>query len=283
MNNVSVTVIIPTFNRAHLISHTIPTYFQDNVCEVIVIDDNSTDNTSEVVKQLQSKIPQIQYIKSEKKIRQTGAKNLGLLNAKGKYIYFGDDDSILKNGSISHLLRTSIDFPNSIIAVRHIYMKENDKIENILKDDTKDEKFTTIFNPKNLKLNISASLPNIIQIPFCQACFLIPSSLIGETKFNEIFLGTCYREETDFIMQIAAKGHLIYLDNFSLQINLPRSVSTGGVRSVNLFYRHFSEIINEYIFFKRNKNYIKTISTINTSPFIRSFFHFFNKIYKFFK
>jgi glycosyltransferase involved in cell wall biosynthesis len=280
MNKGDVSVIIPTYNRAHLISQTIPSYFQDNVCEVIVIDDNSTDNTSEVVKKLQSVIPQINYIKSEKKIRQTGAKNIGLLNAKGKYIYFGDDDSILKNGSISHLLRTSANFPNSIIAVRHIYMNENDKIDNILKDDNNVLKFTDIYNPANLKLNISALLPNVVQIPFCQACFLIPSSIIGETKFNEFFIGTCYREETDFIMQIAVKGHSIYLDNFSLQINLPRSVASGGVRSVNFIYRHFSEIINEYVFYKRNRKYIKTISTINTTPFIRSFFHLINKLYK---
>jgi len=280
MNNGDVSVIIPTYNRAHLISQTIPTYFQDNVCEVIVIDDNSTDNTSEVVKKLQFVIPQIKYIKSEIKIRQTGAKNIGLLNAKGKYIYFGDDDSILKNGSISHLLRTSADFPNSIIAVRHIYMNENDKIDNILKDDNNELKFTDIYNPANLKLNISALLPNVVQIPFCQACFLIPSSIIGETKFNEFFIGTCYREETDFIMQIAVKGHSIYLDNFSLQINLPRSVASGGVRSVNFIYRHFSEIINEYVFYKRNRKYLKTISTINTTPFIRAFYHLINKLYK---
>jgi glycosyltransferase involved in cell wall biosynthesis len=280
MNKEGVSVIIPTYNRAHLICQTIPTYFQDNVCEVIVIDDNSTDNTSEVIKQLQFEFPQIKYIKSEKKIRQTGAKNIGLQNAKGKYIYFGDDDSILKNGSISHLLRTSIDFPDSIIAVRHIYMNENDNIDYILKDDNKVEKFTEIYNPINLKLNISASLPNIVQIPFCQACFLIPSSIIGETKFNEFFIGTCYREETDFIMQIAVKGHSIYLDNFSLQINLPRSVASGGVRSVNFIYRHFSEIINEYVFYKRNRNYIKSISTINTTPLIRSFYHLVNKIIK---
>lgn len=48
----SVSVIIPTYNRAHLVGRSIKSIlnktYQD--FEIIVVDDGSTDNTEEVVK-----------------------------------------------------------------------------------------------------------------------------------------------------------------------------------------------------------------------------------------
>ncbi len=277
----TVSVVIPTYNRAHLILDTIPSYIQENVIEIIIIDDKSTDNTETVIESLKLKYPQIIYIKSEKKIRQTGAKNIGIKTAKGSFIYFGDDDSILKPGSIKSLLSIANKNKNSIIAVRHIYMSEGDNLNSILKDtDYFIQDNNLFFDSKNLKLDLRYRTDKIIEIPFCQACMLVPTYLAKLFLFNTRFLGTCYREETDYIMQLTANGYKIFLDNYSLQVNLPKSQSSGGVRSVNLIYRHFSEIINEYMFYKRNRQYIKTISDINVNPYFRAFIHFYKKIIK---
>jgi len=45
----NVSVVLPSFNRARLLPITIPTYFQEDVSEVILVDDCSSDNTAEVV------------------------------------------------------------------------------------------------------------------------------------------------------------------------------------------------------------------------------------------
>jgi glycosyltransferase involved in cell wall biosynthesis len=281
MNDNAVSVVIPTFNRAHLIYDTIPTYIQEYVSEVIVIDDNSEDNTTAVIEKLQISFPIIKYVKSDVKIRQTGAKNIGIRLAKGTYIYFGDDDSILKPGSIKSLVSVANENRDAIIAVRHIYMKEKDDLNKILIDDKyRTDNEALFYNSKNLKLDLCFSFTRILEIPFCQACMLAPTSIAKANSFNTRFLGTCYREETDFIMQIASKGHKVYLDNYSLQVNLPKSQASGGVRSVNVIYRHFSEVINEYMFYKRNKEYIKTISEINVNPFLRALMHLVKKLVK---
>ena len=47
-----ISVIIPSYNRAHLLQTTIPTYFQEGVGEVIIIDDCSTDNTQEIINKM---------------------------------------------------------------------------------------------------------------------------------------------------------------------------------------------------------------------------------------
>lgn len=55
-NMKTVTVVIPSYNRAKILPKTIPTYLQPDVNELIIIDDCSSDNTEQVVKKLQKNI-----------------------------------------------------------------------------------------------------------------------------------------------------------------------------------------------------------------------------------
>ena len=278
----TVSIIIPSYNRAHLLPKVIPSYVQDRVCEIIIVDDKSTDNTKEVVKNLKKEFPIIQYFKSEKKIRQTGAKNIGIRMAKGDYCYFGDDDSVLKKGSIESLVNNAVLHPNSIISARHIYMKENESLDDLLLDlDVSEYKdLKKIYDKKTMNLDLSRRYSKVIEIPFCTYCFLIPSSIAKTNFFNEGFVKTCFREETDYVMQLCKKEIKVYLDCNSLSVDLPRSISKGGIYSVGHISRHLGEVYNEFIFYKRNKTYLGLISTLNPNPFRRAFSHLVKKILK---
>ncbi len=87
-----VSVIIPTYNRSHYVGEAIDSVlgqtFKD--LEIIIVDDGSTDNTKQVLKNYASRI---QYIFQEKKGRAE-ARNQGMMAAKGEYITFLDDDDI---------------------------------------------------------------------------------------------------------------------------------------------------------------------------------------------
>jgi glycosyltransferase involved in cell wall biosynthesis len=276
----TISVIIPSFNRAHLLPKTIPTYVQDGVCEIIIIDDFSTDNTEQVVASLQKEIPIIKYIKATKKVFQTGAKNIGIRNAIGDYCCFGDDDSILKPGSIQSLLKTSLEYKDSLVGARHICLKPEDDIDEFVRDSNVYEfkDISDFIDRKRIKINSYKKYDRVIEVPFCMFCFLLPTKIAKKQLFYEGYVGTCNREETDYIMQICINfGFKVMLDNEALSLDLPRTLSTGGTRSVKSYKRHFLEIYNEYLFWKRNRIYLETITDVNPNPIIRSLSMLINK------
>ena len=64
-----ISVVIPVYNRAHLLDITLPTLYEKKFAgqlEIVVVDDRSTDNTEEVVERHNSKCGVIRYIKIKK-------------------------------------------------------------------------------------------------------------------------------------------------------------------------------------------------------------------------
>lgn len=92
--NSNVSIIIPTYNRAHLIVRAIKSVlnqtYQD--FELIIVDDGSTDNTEDIIRQFQEKDKRIRYIKHDKNKGGSAARNTGVKNSVGKYIAFQDSD-----------------------------------------------------------------------------------------------------------------------------------------------------------------------------------------------
>ena len=87
-----VSVIIPTYNRAEFLCSAITSVLNQTFhnFEIIVVDDASQDHTREVMNSLGDK--RIRYIRHEKNKGVAATRNTGLVNAKGTYIAFLDDD-----------------------------------------------------------------------------------------------------------------------------------------------------------------------------------------------
>lgn len=92
VKNPTVTVIIPTYNRALLLGRAIQSVlnqtYQD--FELIVVDDASSDNTEEVVRSFAD--PRIHYLRHEKNRGAAVARNTGIEASQGGYMAFLDSD-----------------------------------------------------------------------------------------------------------------------------------------------------------------------------------------------
>ena len=92
-----VSVIIPIYNAMQYLHRTISSIlsqsFQD--FEIICINDNSTDNSSEVLKEFSSKDKRIKIINNVKNVGSALSRNIGIDSAEGEYIYFIDADDYI--------------------------------------------------------------------------------------------------------------------------------------------------------------------------------------------
>ncbi|MCA1991907.1 MAG: glycosyltransferase [Coleofasciculus sp. S288] len=99
-----VSVIIPTYNRLSMLEEALASVASqdfDGVVEIIVVDDNSQDGTSEIVSR---KYPNVHLISLKQNVGAYAARNRALVQAKGKYIAFLDSDDLWE----THYLRTQI-------------------------------------------------------------------------------------------------------------------------------------------------------------------------------
>lgn len=90
--NPTISVIIPTYNRVHVLSRAIESVFAQTYrnFELIIVDDGSTDGTAEMV-QLFGR-PEIRLVRHSKNRGQNTSLNSGIEASKGKFCAFLDSD-----------------------------------------------------------------------------------------------------------------------------------------------------------------------------------------------
>src|SRR6267378_2892682 len=93
----SVSIIIPTHNRPHLLPRAVASARAAGTdVEIIVVDDASVDETAMVC----SRLAGIKYIRLERNQGVAGARNVGILASSSEFIAFLDDDDLRLPGSL---------------------------------------------------------------------------------------------------------------------------------------------------------------------------------------
>lgn len=140
-----VSVIIPTYNRENTIKRSIESVLNQThkFLEVIIVDDNSDDNTKEKIDEIKDK--RIRYIKLEKNSGANFARNVGIELASYELIAFQDSDDEWNRDKLEVQLKIMEEKKIDFIATSYnqyvkdkfntivpIYRIENNYLENIL-------------------------------------------------------------------------------------------------------------------------------------------------------
>ena len=128
--------IIPSYNSAHTVRRCLDSIYslpmEEIDFEVILVDDCSTDNSVELVKEYVRDHSNLVLLRQSENHRQGAARNRGVAVAKGKYIVFVDSDDETAKGVIS-AVQMAEDRNLDMIAMQFIKVDENGTIDKALK------------------------------------------------------------------------------------------------------------------------------------------------------
>lgn len=114
-------VVITTHNRLNLLQRAINSALNQTIgCEVVVVDDCSSDGTREYVKSLVAQLGEnhnsrLVYLRNQRNMGHAGAVNAGVIKAKGNWIKFLDDDDYLAPNCLEEMIKAISLRPQGVI------------------------------------------------------------------------------------------------------------------------------------------------------------------------
>tara|TARA_B100001057_G_scaffold500966_1_gene619317 strand:- start:4204 stop:5121 length:918 start_codon:yes stop_codon:yes gene_type:complete len=266
-------VIIPTFNQAEYLKKAIESVLNQNFFnfEIIVIDNFSSDETSEVVRNFNSK--KIRY-KRFKNLGVIGSsRNEGIKMAKGNWIAFLDsDDTWYKNKlqKISESITRNCDV--GVFCSSELILNEKKKLKKIWQYGPFKKSFYRQLLFKGNCISTSASVVKksviidkkiffnenkyyvtaedydfFLRIAFQKIKFKFIKEVLGEHLFHEKSMSSNYEVHKNSLSRVI-KDHVNNFSNNSLMKNF------------FLFRCNFSIHVGDLKFFMYNKMYFKFVS-----------------------
>lgn len=116
MSNPLVSVIVPIYNTESYLNDCLDSVISqtyDNI-EVILVDDGSTDNSREIALEYRNMDRRIKYFYKENG-GLSSARNKGIEECKGEYLFFLDSDDMLVSNAVSRLVEIAIGTGSEIV------------------------------------------------------------------------------------------------------------------------------------------------------------------------
>jgi GT2 family glycosyltransferase len=256
--SLDVSVVIISWKMKNLLQRCLETLFnftKDINFEVIVIDNNSQDGTSEMI---EKEFPQVKLIKNPENRGVAPARNQGIKETKGKYILILDADMELIENSIKHLF----DFMESNPDAGIVGCKLVDQDFNL---QTSCKRFPTLLaflfrrlewieavkNSKTLRYHTMQDWDHneIKEVDYViGACQFFRRDVIEKIGIydDKIFYGP---EDIDFCLRIWKAGWKVYYYPFTQIIHHEQRITKKNLFSI-ISLKHFAGIF--YIYKKYN-------------------------------
>lgn len=266
-----ISIVIPSYNRADFVVQTVESILKQSFSnyEIIVVDDGSTDNTSEVLKPYRS-LPNFRYFLQENSGRSV-SRNLGIKNSRGEWLLFLDSDDMLFENALSFLTDKKRNYPE-VKMIGGTYVKIDEK-NNLLADfKIKEGISEELVNTPYLSLINNYYLP--------MGSYIVHRDVVNAGGEFDSDLEPC--EDFDFCLRMARKGKLAYF-----KTPVAKFRQHGGNTAADLFYvtaikvahKHINETINDASVKNKNliisewKNFIAN-NFFNQSKFKNAFYNY---------
>lgn len=131
MSDPLISIVLPTYNGSRYIRKSIESCLQQSFryFELIIINDFSTDNTPDILKEYSSKDSRVIIVNNEFNKKLPLSLNTGFEKAKGKYFTWTSDDNYYAPGALEKMVGILEDNPSiDLVYADYYIVDENDKI-----------------------------------------------------------------------------------------------------------------------------------------------------------
>ena len=127
MNEYLVSIVTPVYNAERFLEETIISIRKQTYknWELLLIDDCSKDNSSDIIKKFQRIDDRVKYIKLERNSGASVSRNIGIKNAKGRFIAFVDSDDLWEPEKLEIQIKYMLNKKLGFTFTSYRYMKEN--------------------------------------------------------------------------------------------------------------------------------------------------------------
>jgi len=191
-------MVVPTYDRAAALRANLESALAlHDIAEVIVVDDGSTDDTSQACREFHDE--RLRVIRHPSNRGVAAARNTGIAAANGAWILFGEDDCRFPSDYATVLRAEAGRHSADIIGAPMLHFRGADG----------EAAAFAAASPRVEKLsmeNMSAFPVRAVETPFIPARALVRKSVFDRVSFYEGFPVNGYREETDFFVQAVRAG-----------------------------------------------------------------------------
>lgn len=183
-----VSIVLPTYNRAHLIGETIESIIHQSYTkwELLIVDDGSTDHTHHVVESYHD--PRIRVFKQNHIGKLGVVRNTGLRHANGTFIAFADSDDVWK----VHKLERQLEMLEKYPAAEFIFSNFNEFGTGASQPPDRGFFVGRLFEDILLKGKFGVCMPSLL----FKSIVLNTTGLMNETYFSgsdiDFFYRLCY-------------------------------------------------------------------------------------------
>jgi glycosyltransferase involved in cell wall biosynthesis len=251
-----VSVIIPTKDRLASLQHVLPSFLmQDEVKEVIVIVDGSTDGTLEYLDEYCQKSDVVRYLDNGVNHGIPYSRNRGIDAATSEYIFMAEDDLELTENFFRTLFSHKVAIGADVMCGRNIFRPDTESAEDaIARTDTYTGPYVDM---KTIEVETGMDIQVDQEEPIIASPMLAKAAIYREVRYNEIYRVNFWREETDFQLSAREHGYKLGSCPHAICFNYEITNDRGGVQAAVGLRREKWVIINNWVFVKKHERFIR--------------------------
>ena len=223
-----ISVIVTCYNHENYIEQCLRSIFKQTYrnIELIVLDDGSTDNSSEIIQEVLKESPFVTTFESHENIGVVRTRNKGLNLLNGAYFLFVDSDDFLDETYVEELYECAINRQADIV-------------------------YCDLFNFEKNEVYLKAQefgIHSILVSNYISNCSLVKKAILKGTYYDETLSGKKLEDYDFFLNLIINNGaKAVYQPNAKLNYRVFEKDSISKRDSVRYHFEIYIEVLEKYL------------------------------------